>query len=740
MNRSVSLVVVAALSAACAINSFGQQPKDLPIPAIPGVAQIDPAVEKPLRGMTDYYRRTKTMSAKVKSTLQIEAVGMKQEMAMSHSFAFERPNRVAMRFSESGVMPMGYTLVSDGKEVSAYVPMFKRYTRREAPEEMQELFNSPDLMMSAYQTGALFALLAENPYAAILDGVTKAKLIGTDKVDGVECDHLTFEQIGFDWDCWIERGEKPALRKVTLDIGKAVREHGPKEQQMQKMLSVTEFSDWKFDQPLTENFKFEPPAGVELSAAEPEGDEAPHMLSGKPAPALTLPLLGEGKVDLASHKGKDVVVLDFWATWCGPCVQGLPILAKVIDAYRGKGVVFYAVNQREDEATIRAFLKQKKLELTVPLDRDGKIGDAYGVEGIPQTVIIDKQGVVQAVHVGFSPDLKQRLTRELDALLQGKPLADAKASATPREMKGLEKVWETTGNFSGIAADGEIIYALSGAGQCTVFGADGKKQREFKSKLVRANLRMANLAGDKGRELIGFASWGPEVLAIDANGSELWKHAGGQGVDDVWAADLDGDGLDEVIIGYNGNTGLHVLNNQAKPVWSDTSIGNVWHVTAGNIAPGGNPEVITTSAGGVVHIFDSTGKKLKDLEPGLYANMVRFAPANGNQPAMVFAGGSGDDGEAMVAMDGNGKKLWETKLGGKNNHIDAALPAAGRPLLAVQLRGAGIMVIDTTNGKIIAELPGSKRGGDIVWLETKGGPLLVASSSAGLQAYRVSEP
>jgi thiol-disulfide isomerase/thioredoxin len=116
-------------------------------------------------------------------------------------------------------------------------------------------------------------------------------------------------------------------------------------------------------------------------------------------------------------------MLDFWATWCGPCVQAMPQVEEVAKKFKEKGLVFSAVNYGEDAETIKAFLEQAKLDPTVALDEKDEIGPLYKVEGIPQTVLIGKDGTVQVVHVGFGPDLGKMLTKEIEDLLAGKDLA-----------------------------------------------------------------------------------------------------------------------------------------------------------------------------------------------------------------------------------------------------------------------------------------------------------------------------
>ena len=138
---------------------------------------------------------------------------------------------------------------------------------------------------------------------------------------------------------------------------------------------------------------------------------------GLPAPGLKANLLDGKEFDLSKQKGK-VVVLDFWATWCGPCVRALPALMKATSSFPENKVVFVAVNQGEKTKQIKKFLKQKNWEsLSVALDPQRKAGDDFQVEGIPQTVIIDKKGKVRHVHAGFSPDIGSRLKKEVQSLL-----------------------------------------------------------------------------------------------------------------------------------------------------------------------------------------------------------------------------------------------------------------------------------------------------------------------------------
>jgi thiol-disulfide isomerase/thioredoxin len=145
--------------------------------------------------------------------------------------------------------------------------------------------------------------------------------------------------------------------------------------------------------------------------------EAPHVLLGKPAPAINVPLLDGGTLNLADHKGKDVVILDFWATWCGPCIVGMPLVDQVADQYADQNVVFYAVNVGETPEEIKPFMAKQNFDMKVALDANGKVSMDYAAEAIPQTLIIDKNGIVQSVHIGVGADTKAQLERDVKAAL-----------------------------------------------------------------------------------------------------------------------------------------------------------------------------------------------------------------------------------------------------------------------------------------------------------------------------------
>ena len=135
------------------------------------------------------------------------------------------------------------------------------------------------------------------------------------------------------------------------------------------------------------------------------GSGDPNRLVGKPAPGFSLGTVNGPQVELQDQKGK-VVLLDFWATWCGPCQESLPHTQKLSadKDLADRGLIVWAVNDAEDKDTVDKFLTQNDYTLNVPLDSNGSVMSDYDVRGIPTLVIIGRDQTVKSVFVGYDPN------------------------------------------------------------------------------------------------------------------------------------------------------------------------------------------------------------------------------------------------------------------------------------------------------------------------------------------------
>jgi peroxiredoxin len=116
---------------------------------------------------------------------------------------------------------------------------------------------------------------------------------------------------------------------------------------------------------------------------------------------------------LSTYGGK-VVVLNFWATWCGPCRSEMPSLETLYQRYKADGLVVVGVNLEERSSDVKAFVKENNITFPVLLDASGRVGLTYGARSIPVTYVIDKKGFVTSGGIGA----REWMTPDMQALFE----------------------------------------------------------------------------------------------------------------------------------------------------------------------------------------------------------------------------------------------------------------------------------------------------------------------------------
>jgi thiol-disulfide isomerase/thioredoxin len=133
-------------------------------------------------------------------------------------------------------------------------------------------------------------------------------------------------------------------------------------------------------------------AAIALSAALPSLAAQPLVPArGEAAPPLVLKTPGGEVVDLDRLRGR-VVLVNFWATWCPPCVEEMPALARLRERLAPRGFEVLAVNQGEMPARVTAFAQRTGIDLPMPLDRDKSVARAWKVRALPTTFVVDVAG------------------------------------------------------------------------------------------------------------------------------------------------------------------------------------------------------------------------------------------------------------------------------------------------------------------------------------------------------------
>ena len=144
---------------------------------------------------------------------------------------------------------------------------------------------------------------------------------------------------------------------------------------------------------LATNSFSQPKAGM---IEEVDSDDAPQI--NAPAPDFELKSLTGEKKHLADYQGK-VVVLNFWATWCGPCKDEMPFFQEIYERY-GSEIAVLAVNNQETVDKVSPFVEELGLTYEILMDNDGSVATQYQVIGFPTTYFIDPNGIIKFLHVG----------------------------------------------------------------------------------------------------------------------------------------------------------------------------------------------------------------------------------------------------------------------------------------------------------------------------------------------------
>jgi thiol-disulfide isomerase/thioredoxin len=423
----------------------------------------DPKAHQLLVDVAKAYKDLASYSDQGGFTIAATVGGKAEKQTFPLRLTFARPNKVNLDAGE-------VRLVSDGKTLTTAIGPFKKYTEAPAPKAFTfDTFREGPIGSALFggPTGApmlvLANLLVGDDPVKVIEALGESLKVEDDReAGGVPCRSLLIDREPGAPDIRLLADSRTKLLKaIDFVIDPKDLQKGPDGAPVKIDKLGWDSGAVSTSAPQDAAFAYKAPEGftkVESFARAAGGAEEKNPveeLVGLPAPDFTLTLLdGPGKtrtVSKADLAGK-VVMIDFWATWCGPCMAELPEVQKMIESYAKdkKDVLIVALSQDKEPAEpaevrklVEKTLDDKKIVLTgtpvgqVGLDPSGSVGDAFKVEAIPTVVILDGKGVVQSAHVGFSPDVRETLTKDIDALLAGKALA--KPKPVEAEAKGGEK-------------------------------------------------------------------------------------------------------------------------------------------------------------------------------------------------------------------------------------------------------------------------------------------------------------
>ncbi len=351
----------------------------------------------------------KIHSIHLQSTLVISAMGHKE--AINSSLALMRPNRMIAKMIESaGSNKTTWVICSDGRRLITYSSDYGQYTAETSPTDISKFdMNSTGINAMSPSVQLTLSLLAggaasQNAFKDIM--AQSAVSVSSQALDGVDYRVIAFKPSADQnapansaLEIWIN-SKSDLLSRLVMNAPPA------KMTEDVKVLSL--------NQPLPASlFSYKPPSAAKKVAqfTSPEQQSEKQVAAryvGKPAPDFTLKDLSGKSVSLSSLKGHPVL-LDFWASWCGPCQMTMPIFQQLHKDFAGKGLIVVGVDTWDTPKGFGAWQKENGSMYTfmILIDPAGQsqpdksiAGTLYDVTGIPTTLIIDKNGIVRGYLVG----------------------------------------------------------------------------------------------------------------------------------------------------------------------------------------------------------------------------------------------------------------------------------------------------------------------------------------------------
>jgi peroxiredoxin len=463
---------------------------------------------------------------------------------------------------------------------------------------------------------------------------------------------------------------------------------------------------------------------------------------GVVAPELTLTTIDGKTVSLSDLKGKRVI-LDFWATWCGPCRAEIPHFLKLHEEHP-EDLVIIGISD-EESSVIKEFAEEHKITYLM-VSSSGLPAPFNQIEAYPTTFFIDRQGVIQEILVGYHDfDVLQSHATGADYTGEPKDTPEIPKSSLvdSAEKITLSAAWivdDVEGQSLSVAdwdANGtDDILVVGYDNMLRIVSLDGKVTERVD---LPEDTEFATLGRHpQGLRLLAYSNWGDKVTVLDRKGATVWTYPSEEGVNGAHWGDLDGDGTDEMVVGMNGNGGLHAVSAEGQKLWQVTSIANVWNQAVISATENSPARVFATEANGTVQIYDPKGELLKTLNPlGKYfSSMAAHRDARDGAIQMIVSR------DVTAALDEEGTVAWSTPAKEADSNWRAPMFASG------DINGDSTLdwaFIDITNELVIINSKGAKLASlaaqrdshaFAIARNSTGKGLLLVLSADKLQAFR----
>ncbi len=421
--RSLLIAIVVALAcnvgaAEIRVRNPATRPAAMVKPATGPVmlAEVSPQVQEQLLRIATAYRQARSLDLAGVVRMRIVEDGANRDREAGFAGTFLAPGFFRHQTQNE---PLA---IGTGKKAILFIERERIYEQSDVPEGpgIFEKLTATQREVIACQNPSLALALAADAGEALRRMCKKIDLADDARAGDVDCFVLKVESRDMDGPAELKFDKATGLlREMVADLTESVKKAGRPD--ISSVRYTVEYRTVRAGVELKpEAFAFTVPSGARDRtevATGMEADGGDHsVLVGQPAPDFSLEDLDGNLVKLADLKGS-VVVLDFWATWCGPCRAAMPALNAIYERHKAAGLKVYVVNQQEPKDKVARFIDGAKLTMPALLDLKGSVGRQYHVSGLPTTVIIGPDGTVKHVHVGFGGSLDE-LERQVQSLLK----------------------------------------------------------------------------------------------------------------------------------------------------------------------------------------------------------------------------------------------------------------------------------------------------------------------------------
>lgn len=397
------------------------EPSPVP-PTAPGSvpsATISDDAKPVLDAVIDAYSQLKSLSLEGKATIDFDVNQRKMNQTTTSTASFLAPNYFRHE------VPGEYSAGSTGKEIYFHSTKGNVYMKTAAPEQKVTSNQLPQPLNNILQTEdpALLLATSADPRRELVEGASSVSLDPPVTIDGQSYQslHLVMRngpEMNLDID--------PAthlVRRITFNLKPILEAQGA--QDIKQAQAVIDYTKVDAQSELTADaFAWSVPEGArdiaEVQAEQQARAKDPSAASkeweGKTAPDFTLADMDGKQVALKDLQGK-TVLLDFWATWCGPCVVSMPHLIDTYNQKSAQGLMVFAVNIGEEKDQVQKFVNEKGWKLPILFDHDSSVAMAYGAEAIPYRVLIGKDGKVRKITIGAGESAMSDMDKAVEAAL-----------------------------------------------------------------------------------------------------------------------------------------------------------------------------------------------------------------------------------------------------------------------------------------------------------------------------------